>query len=83
MYRANGSMYWQHDQHVSIDLFGDYAATASTLKCEFTGALDSTVRDIPSLSASVKHSHNSTKVDSEVHMMVRISERPALPQRYR
>lgn len=71
MYRANGSVYWQHDQHISIDLFGDYAATGSALKCNFSGSLVSTVYDIPSLSTSFNHSHTTNKADTNLYIMVR------------
>lgn len=70
MYRANGSVYWQHDQHISIDLFGDYAATGSALKCNFSGSLVSTVYDIPSLSTSFNHSHTTNKADTNLYIMV-------------
>lgn len=77
-YRLNGSMHWQQNQHISIDLFADYFAKDSVLRCEFTGSLDSTVRDISSLSASVKHSQNTTKVDSELYLMYQPKEKIAL-----
>lgn len=71
MYRLNGSVYWHQDQHVSIDLFGDYVTTKSVVKYEFTSALSSTMQDFPSFSVSLKHNHNTTKVDTNLHIAVK------------
>lgn len=71
MYSVNGSLHWQRDQHVSLELFADHTSDAEAFTCEFSGALRSTVHDIPSLSATLKHKHNATKTDSSVRMTVR------------
>lgn len=70
MYRINGSVHWQHDQHVSIDLYEDYEVTSAYFKCEASCHISSTVQDIPSISAQLKHNHNETQVDSNLHIMV-------------
>lgn len=71
MYRAHGRVYWQRDQHISIDLFGDYATAGSALKCNFSGSLVSTVYDTLSLSTSFNHSHTATEADTDLFIMVR------------
>nr|XP_022900792.1 uncharacterized protein LOC111413892 [Onthophagus taurus] len=69
MYRVNGSIHWQHDQRVYVDLYGDYSGLATPFLCELRLALASTVHDIPSFSLSIKHSHNATQIDTIVHVM--------------
>lgn len=70
MYRANCSLFWHENQHISLEVFSDYATIGTTFTCEFSGGLSSTLHDIASLSASIKHRHNSTKVDTSVKIMV-------------
>lgn len=70
MYRANGSLCWHDNQQVSFDLSADYNTIGSTFMCEFSGSVVSTVHDIASLSVSVKHRHNATKVDSNLKITV-------------
>lgn len=70
MYRANCSLFWHENQHISLDVFTDYNWIGPTFTCEFSGGLSSTLHDIASLSASIKHQHNATKVESSVKIMV-------------
>lgn len=71
MYLANSSIVWHENQHISLEVFTDYAAVGPTFTYELSGALMSTLHDIASLSASIKHRHNATKVDTSVRIMVR------------
>lgn len=71
MYQANCSLFWHEKQHISVDVFMDYATTGSAFTCEFSGGLSSTLHDINSLSVSIKHHHNATKVESAVRVTVR------------
>lgn len=41
-----------------------------TFTFELSGGLSSTLHDITSLSASIKHRHNTTRVDTSVNVMV-------------
>lgn len=70
MYRVNGSLYWQDNQHVAIDLFEDYEVLATNLKCEVRAHISSTVKDIPSLTASLKHNHNTSQINSNLNVTV-------------
>lgn len=70
MYRVNGSVHWQHDQHVAIDLYEDYEALSPNFQCEARTTISSTIKDIPSISASLKHSHNISQIDTNLHIMV-------------
>ncbi|KRT82860.1 hypothetical protein AMK59_3749 [Oryctes borbonicus] len=69
MHRINGSVHWQHDQHVAVDLFEDYEVMATHFRCELKSHIASTIKDIPSISASLKHSHNFSQIDSNLHIM--------------
>lgn len=70
MYRANCSLFWHEKQHISLEVFTDYASIGPTFTCELSGGLSSTLHNIASLSASIKHRHNATRVDTSVKVMV-------------
>lgn len=73
MYRTNCSLFWHEKQHISVDAFIDYGLIGSNFRCELSGGLSSSLHDITSLSASIKHHHNATRVDSSVRVAVRFS----------
>lgn len=70
MYRVNGSVFWKHDEHVTLDLFEDYSIGESAFACKLKSSLTSTIKNIPTLSAILNHSHNTSKVDSSLKLMV-------------
>lgn len=70
MYQVNGSLSWRDKDHISIDLFGDYKNTVDTFSCEYKSVLTSTVEEVPSLSASLKHDYNISKLVTDFHVMV-------------
>ena len=70
MYRLNSSVCWQHNQQVSFDVFTDYTSTALDNKIQFEGMLFSTLEDVPTLNATIRHIYNYTKVYTYIHIMV-------------
>ncbi|XP_045482614.1 uncharacterized protein LOC123686485 [Harmonia axyridis] len=64
MYSLNGSIKWEKKQHIIVDLFGNYTINDDVIDCEFRSILSSTLKNIPSLSATLAHAQNDTKVDT-------------------
>lgn len=65
---TNGSLEWADDQHLGASLISDYVNTDPELKLEFKIELNSTVKDVPTVSALFKHSHTQKRLDTDVHM---------------
>lgn len=70
MYRINGSIYWKHDEYVTLDLFEDYSISDAAIECNLKTSLISTLKNIPTLSAYIYHYQNTSKMDTIVKLMV-------------
>lgn len=71
MYHLNGTIFWKHNEHVTIDLYENYFKEESSFECEFRSSLTSTLKNIPTLSAIISHKQNDTKVLSIARLIVR------------
>lgn len=69
--RINGSVYWQKDKHVSFDVFGDYNYTDARFKCDFKTSVQSTIKDISSITATFQHFHDADHMDTDLFLTVR------------
>lgn len=66
---ANGSITWAETQNVALGLISNYGVTdTNELKCEFKLELNSTIKDVPTASAYLKHNYNGKRVDTDVHI---------------
>ena len=70
MYRINGSIYWKHDENVTLDLFEDYSISDAAFECKLKTSLTSTLKHIPTLSAYVSHNQDTSKLDTTLRLMV-------------
>lgn len=70
MYRINGSIFWKHDESVTLDLFEDYSISDAAFQCKLKSSLTSTLKNIPTLSAYLNHNQNDTKVDTVIKLTV-------------
>lgn len=70
LYSLNGTIEWERNQHISLDLFGNYSIDDDTLDCTYRSSLSSTLKNIPSLSASLDHLQNDTKIDTILRLQV-------------
>lgn len=60
---------WADTQNVALGLVSNYISTDNNeMKCEFKLELNSTVKDVPTASAYLKHSYNGTRIDTDVHI---------------
>ncbi|KAL3290379.1 hypothetical protein HHI36_023721 [Cryptolaemus montrouzieri] len=64
MYSLNGSLGWEKNQHISIDFFGNYVGKVDFIECAYRSVLSSTVKNIPSLSASFSHNQNGSVINT-------------------
>ncbi|KAJ3640007.1 hypothetical protein Zmor_003331 [Zophobas morio] len=69
MYRINGSIYWKHDENVTLDLFEDYSISDAAFECKLKTSLTSTLKHIPTLSAYVSHNQDTSKLDTTLRLM--------------
>lgn len=65
---TNGSLAWADDQHLGTSLISDYVNTDLELKLEFKIELNSTIKDVPTVSALFRHSHTQKRLDTDLHM---------------
>lgn len=70
MYRINGSVFWKHDEYVSLDLFEDYSISDAAFECKLKSSLTSTLKHIPTISAFFNHFQNDSKVDTALKLLV-------------
>ncbi|KYB29704.1 hypothetical protein TcasGA2_TC031518 [Tribolium castaneum] len=69
MYRINGSVFWKHDESVTLDLFEDYSISDAAFQCKLKSSLTSTLKNIPTLSAYLNHNKTNSKVDTILKLM--------------
>lgn len=70
MYRINGTVFWKHDEYVSLDLFEDYSISDAAFECKLKSSLTSTLKHIPTITASFDHSQNDSKLDTALKLLV-------------
>ena len=70
MFRTNGSVYWQDDQHIAVDFFGDYLISETDLQCEVNASIISTIPEVSSMSGSFYHKQTNKKFDTNIHVQV-------------
>lgn len=67
--RLNASFLWAETQKLGFEFLGDYEIEEPLFSCEVKTAIVSTVRDIPPVSAHVKHRHNDRLIETEANAM--------------
>lgn len=65
---ANGSITWADNQNLGLAIMADYKVTEPTLKLEFKLALNSTIKDVPTASIHLKHSHDTKKIETDLKL---------------
>ncbi|PSN49824.1 hypothetical protein C0J52_08839 [Blattella germanica] len=68
LFRANGSVYWQDDQNIAVDFFGDYMITDTDFQCEVNASILSTIPQVSSMSGSLYHKQTNKRFDTNVHV---------------
>lgn len=63
---ANGSLGWADNQNLGLAIKADYKVKDPVLKLEFKIALDSTIKDVPTASIHLKHSHDNKKIETDL-----------------
>jgi hypothetical protein len=61
----NTSITWAETQNLGLEVMGDYENKDPSFSCEIKTALNSTIKDVPTLSAHLKHNHDHTKFDTD------------------
>lgn len=60
--KFNTTIVWAEIQNFAAEFYGDYELTDAQLLFELRGGLNSTIRDVPTISAYLKHSQNDSKI---------------------
>nr|CAD7196632.1 unnamed protein product [Timema douglasi] len=70
MLRANGSIFWQDNQNIAVDLFGNYSITNTDFKVELNASMISTIPQVSSVRGSFSHKQNSKGIDTNIYLQV-------------
>ncbi|XP_066998183.2 uncharacterized protein Apoltp [Anabrus simplex] len=68
LFQANGSVHWQDNQNIALNLFGDYFISDDDFSCEFNASIISTIPQVSSLSGSLFHRESNNKYDTNIHI---------------
>lgn len=60
--KFNTTIVWAEIQNFAAEFYGDYELTDSKLLLEMRAGLNSTIRDVPTISAYLKHSQNESRI---------------------
>lgn len=65
---ANASFLWAENQLLGLEFLGDYKIEEQLFRCEIRTAVNSTVKDIPPVSAHIKHYNTDRKIETEANV---------------
>lgn len=65
---ANASFLWADNQLLGFEFLGDYKIEEQLFRCELRTAVNSTVKDIPPVSAHIKHYNTERKIETEANI---------------
>nr|CAD7403533.1 unnamed protein product [Timema cristinae] len=68
MLRANGSIFWQDNQNIAVDLFGNYSITNTDFKVELNASMISTIPQVSSVRGSFSHKQNPKGIDTNIYL---------------
>ena len=76
MLHMNGSVNWQDDQNVALDIFGDYEyVDSSKMRYEFNASVLSNIPQVSSMAGSFSHKQKSKHYETNVLMEYNRSEK--------
>uniref|UniRef100_A0A1Y1LL77 Vitellogenin domain-containing protein n=1 Tax=Photinus pyralis TaxID=7054 RepID=A0A1Y1LL77_PHOPY len=70
MYSLNSSINWNNNNRISAEVFRDYEKTNTNTRYEFSSSVISTVQDFPSVTLSLKHNQDVSKMDTHLNLML-------------
>nr|CAD7263142.1 unnamed protein product [Timema shepardi] len=78
MLRANGSIFWQDNQNIAVDLFGNYSITNTDFKVELNASMISTIPQVSSVRGSFSHKQNPKGIDTNIYLQYKPDRTVAL-----
>lgn len=65
---VNSSAVWAENQNLAIAFMGDYTILDPQFTCEIKLGINSTIKDVPTISAHLRHAHDLKKLDSDLNI---------------
>lgn len=63
---VNSSLNWADNQYLGVEFIGDYELNADQFNVEVKTAINSTVKDVPTVSAYMKHNQNVSRITTDI-----------------